>query len=132
MTARLAAILLALAAARQDRVPRQFDAPIFENEFLRVHIATLNTIGHYRTPPDVPQVLYCFAPLAMVRSDGSTGTCVKNQTTFVDSGWIEFRAAADPRPDLLVAELKQPPTGTYITHQDDAVRAASGAYRMLV
>jgi hypothetical protein len=127
-----AAILFAaLPAAAQT--PRQYDARVFENEWLRVHLVALNTIGHYRTEPGAPQVLYCLGALRVAADDEARGDCPAGTALFVDADdRLELRAASDPRPELLVAELKQRPSGDYVARTDAADRAAAGAYRLLV
>lgn len=114
------------------QAPRQFDAALVENEFLRAHLVTLNLVGHYRTVPDTPQVVYCLGSFAVSRDNGSRRRCMKDQLLFVDRGdQVELRADVEPRPDLLIVELKQPPTGQYVLLQEDAVNAAPEAYRLL-
>ncbi|MBI3403615.1 MAG: hypothetical protein HY048_19550 [Acidobacteria bacterium] len=44
MPPRLLTLLLALAA----QPPRQIDATLLDNPFLRVHLVTLNDVNHYQ------------------------------------------------------------------------------------
>ena len=120
----------ALVATAQS--PRQMDATLLENEYLRAHLVTLNLIGHYRTVADTPQVVYCLGTFTVSRDNGARRRCAKDQVLFVDRGdQIELRAAVEPRPDLFVVELKQPPTGQYVLLQEDAVNAAADVYQLL-
>lgn len=122
--------LLLLAALVQT--PRQYDAALLDNEFLRAHLVTLNLVGHYRTVADTPQVVYCLGTFTVSRDNGSRRRCDKNQLLFVDRGdQIELRADVEPRPDLLVVEFKQAPTGQYVLLQEDAVNAAPEVYHLL-
>ena len=123
-------LLLLLASLLQT--PRQYDAALLENEFLRAHLVTLNLVGHYRTVADTPQVVYCLGTFTVSRDNGSRRRCDKDQLLFVDRGdQIELRADVEPRPDLLVVELKQPPTGQFVLLQEDAVNAAPEVYHLL-
>lgn len=123
----LAVLLLALA-----QTPRQYDAALLDNEYVRAHLVTLNLIGHYRTAADTPQVIYCLGAFIVSRDNGARRRCARDQVLFVDRGdQIELRADVEPRPDLLVVELKQQPTGHYVLLQEDAVNAAADAYRLL-
>jgi hypothetical protein len=129
-SSRLASSLLMAAALVQ--APRQYDAALFENEYIRAHLVTLNLIGHYRTAADTPQVVFCLGSFLVSRDNGSRRRCTNEQLLFIDRGdQIELRADVEPRPDLLVIELKQPPTGEFLLIQEDAVNAASDAYQML-
>ena len=121
---------LLLAAWMQ--MPRQYDAALFENEYLRAHLVTLNVVGHYRTAADTPQIVYCLGTFSVLRDTGARRRCAKDQTLFVDRGdQIELRADVEPRPDLLVIELKQPPSGSYVLLQEDASNAAADVYQLL-
>jgi hypothetical protein len=123
-------LFLLLAAWLQT--PRQMDATLLENEYLRAHLVTLNLVGHYRTAVDTPQIVYCLGTFSVSRDSGARRRCAKDQVLFVDRGdQIELRADVEPRPDLLVVELKQPPTGQYVLLQEDAVNAAPEVYRLL-
>lgn len=123
-------LLLLLAALAQT--PRQYDAALFENEYLRAHLVTLNPIGHYRTAPDTPQIVYCLGAFTVSRDNGSRRLCGKDQLLFVDRGdQIELRADLEPRPDLLVVELKQAATGQYVLLQEDATNVAADVYQLL-
>jgi beta-alanine degradation protein BauB len=127
MNAALAVLLAALA-----QTPRQYDAALFENEYLRAHLVTLNLVGHYRTVADTPQIVYCLGTFSVSRDSGARRRCAKDQVLFVDRGdQIELRADVEPRPDLLVVELKQPVTGQYVLLQEDATNAAPEVYRLL-
>jgi hypothetical protein len=125
-------VLLLLFAAWLQTTPRQMDATLVENEYLRAHLVTLNLIGHYRTVADTPQIVYCLGTFVVSRDNGSRRRCARDQALFVDRGdQIELRADVEPRPDLLVVELKQPPTGQYVLLQEDAVNAAADVYKLL-
>jgi hypothetical protein len=122
-----------LLAAALIQAPRQYDALLLENEYLRAHLVTLNLIGHYRSAEDVPQAIYCLGSFVVSRANGSRRRCENNQVLFVDRGdQIELRADVEPRPDLLVVELKGPPTGEFMLLAEDAVNAAANAYRLLM
>ncbi|MBZ5556018.1 MAG: hypothetical protein LAO77_01955 [Acidobacteriia bacterium] len=41
--------------------PPQIDATLLDNQFLRVHLVTLNDVNHFRSSSDAAQVLYCLA-----------------------------------------------------------------------
>jgi len=122
--------LLLLAALAQT--PRQYDAALFENEYLRAHLVTLNQIGHYRTEADTPQVVYCLGAFLVTRDNGARRRCSPDQVLFVDRGdQIELRADLEPRPDLLIVELKQAPSGQYALLQEDAVNVAPTVYHLM-
>ena len=122
-------LLLLLALAQ---TPRQYDAALIDNEYLRAHLVTLNLIGHYRTAADTPQVIYCLGAFVVSRDNGSRRRCARDQVLFVDRGdQIELRADVEPRPDLLVVELKQQPSGRYVLLQEDAANVAPDVYRLL-
>jgi len=125
-------LLLVLLAALAQNTPRQYDAALLENEYLRAHLVTLNPIGHYRTAADTPQIVYCLGAFTVSRDNGSKRLCTKDQMLFVDRGdQVELRADLEPRPDLLVVELKQPPTGEFVLLQEDASTAARDVYHLL-
>jgi len=127
MNVALAVLLAALA-----QTPRQYDAALFENEYLRAHLVTLNVVGHYRTVADTPQIVYCLGTFSVSRDTGARRRCARDQVLFVDRGdQIELRADMEPRPDLLIVELKQPPTGQYVLLQEDVTNAAPEVYRLL-
>jgi hypothetical protein len=123
-------LLLLLAVLVQT--PRQADAVLLENEYLRAHLVTLNVVGHYRTAADTPQIVYCLGTFAVSRDNGARRRCAKDQLLFVDRGdQIELRADVEPRPDLLIVELKQPPSGAFVLLQEDAARLAADTYRLV-
>lgn len=122
----------ALALGALGQIPRQADVNLVENEYLRAHLVTLNVVGHYRTAADIPQIVYCLGTFIVSRDNGSRRRCAKDQVLFVDRGdQIELRADVEPRPDLFVVELKQPPTGQFVLLQEDAVNAAPEVYKLL-
>lgn len=124
--------MIGLLLAALLQTPRQYDAALIENEFVRAHLVTLNLVGHYRTAPDTPQVVYCLGTFVVSRDTGARRRCAIDQVLFVDRGdQIELRADVDPRPDLLVVELKQPPAGHYVSLQEDAINAAGSVYRVM-
>jgi hypothetical protein len=125
-------LVAAFGVLNAFQVPRQYDAAVFENEFLRVHVVTLNTVGHFRANAGVPQVIYCLGALSAIRDDGSTEPCARDQAIFVSSGALDLRADGDARPEVLVAEIKQRPTGFFLARQDDAVKAAADVYHLLL
>jgi hypothetical protein len=131
-TLQLLLVVFAVRVAAQ--VPRQYDAPIFENAFVRAHIATLNSVEHYRSTVDGPQLLYCLGAFAIVRSDGDGAAerCARGQLAFQESGWLDFKSDGDPRPDMLVVEIKQPIAGDFFVSRDDGTRVAPEVYRVML
>jgi hypothetical protein len=125
----LLSLLLAGAAAQP---PRQIDAPLLDNAFLRVHLVTLNDVNHFRSTTDGAQVLYCLGSFVVLREDGSLERCTRGGVLFAASGTIDFRADGDPRPDMLIAEIKQPPAGGFVVPSDDATRVAPDIYKVLL
>jgi beta-alanine degradation protein BauB len=122
-----------LLAAGFTQIARQYDAAVFENQYLRAHVVTLNVVGHYRTTTDVAQAVYCLGSFVVSRDNGSRRRCTKDEVLFVERGdQIELRADVEPRPDLLVVELKQPHTGQFFMVQEDATNAAPEVYRLLL
>src|SRR6266436_747152 len=71
---RLQADLYAAVAAQP---PRQIDALLLENQFLRVHLVTLNDVNHFRSTTDAAQVLYCLGSFMVLRDDGSLQRCTR-------------------------------------------------------
>lgn len=123
-------LFLLLAALAQP--PRQADATLLDNEYLRAHLVTLNLVGHYRTAADTPQLVYCLGSFTVSRDNGSRRRCAKDQLLFVDRGdQIELRADVEPRPDLLVVELKQDANGPLVLLQEDVTNAAPDVYQRL-
>jgi hypothetical protein len=112
--------------------PRQIDAVVLENQFLRVHLVTLNDVNHFRSTVDGAQVLYCLGSFMVLRDDGSLERCTRGRVLFGASGTIDFRADGDPRPDMLIAEIKQPPAGGFLVRADDATRVAPDIYKVLL
>jgi hypothetical protein len=121
-----------LYAALAAQPPRQIDALLLDNPFLRVHLVTLNDVNHYRSTTDGAQVLYCLGSFVVLRDDGSLERCARGRALFVASGTIDFRADGDPRPDMLIAEIKQPPAGGFAPAPDDATLAAPDIYKVLL
>lgn len=116
------------------QIPRQYDAPILENSFLRAHIVTLNTVEHYRSTVDGPQLLYCMGALAIARSGGKgpAERCARGQVLFQESGWVDFKSDGDPRPEMLVVEIKQPIAGDFFVARNDATKAAPDVFRAML
>jgi hypothetical protein len=127
---RMAAALV-LAATVRIQPPRQSDAVVFENEFMRVRVHTLNTTGHFRSPADVPQVIYCLGSVVVAHDDGSAGRCVRDDVLYLDSGWVDLKADRDARPEVLVAEIKQSSGDPSVDRQDAAAKVAPGVYGLL-
>jgi hypothetical protein len=134
MTA-LATLLAVAAASTAQPPPRQIDAPVLENSFLRAHIVTLNTVEHYRSIVDGPQVVYCLGSFAVARSGGEERAierCRPNQLVFHSSGWLDFKADGDARPEMLIVEIKHRPAGDFFVTRDDATRVAPDVYRVVL
>jgi hypothetical protein len=130
MRTRMAAALV-LAATLRAQPPRQSDAVVFENEFIRVRVHTLNTTGHFRSPADAPQVIYCLGSVVVAHDDGSTRRCVRDDVVYLDSGWVDLKAERDARPEVLVAEIKQRSGDPYVDRLDAAAKVAPDVYRLL-
>src|SRR5258706_65624 len=71
-----------LHAAVAAQPPRQIDALLFENQFLRVHLVTLNDVNHFRSTTDAAQVLYCLGSFMVLRDDGSLERCTRGHVLF--------------------------------------------------
>jgi len=123
-------MLLMLLALVQP--PRQIDALLLENQFVRVHLVTLNDVNHFRSTTDAAQVLYCLGSFMVLRDDGSLERCTRGHVLFAASGTIDFRADGDARPDMLIAEIKLPPAGGFVARADDATRVAPDIYKVLL
>jgi hypothetical protein len=121
-----------LHAALAAQPPRQIDALLLENQFLRVHLVTLNDVNHFRSTTDAAQVLYCLGSFMVLRDDGTLERCTRGHVLFAASGTIDFRADGDPRPDMLIAEIRLPPAGGFIVRADDATRVAPDVYKVLL
>jgi hypothetical protein len=124
--------MVMLAAMVRAQPPRQSDAVVFENEYLRARVHTLNTTGHFRSSADVPQVIYCLGSVAVARDDGSTGRCARDEALFLDSGWVDLKADRDARPEVLIAQIKQRSGDAFVERPDAAARAAPDVYRRLL
>jgi hypothetical protein len=112
--------------------PRQIDATLLDNAFLRVHLVTLNDVNHFRSTTDGAQVLYCLGSFMVLRDDGSLERCTRGHVLFAGSGTIDFRADGDLRPDMLIAEIKQPPAGGFAPAPDDAAIVAPDIYKVVL
>jgi hypothetical protein len=123
-------LLTLLLTAAQP--PRQIDALLLENQFLRVHLVTLNDVNHFRSATDTAQVLYCLGSFMVLRDDGSLERCARGHALFAASGTIDFRADGDARPDMLIAEIKLPPAGGFGVRTDDATIIAPDIYKVLL
>jgi hypothetical protein len=123
-------LLLVAAASAIAQVPRQYDVAVFENDSIRVHMVILNTVGRFHAVADAPQLLYCFGPVTL-QGDTGIDACAKDQVVFIPPGSVDLRASSDPRPEVLIAEVKRPPSGDFVSRQDEATRAAPDAYRVL-
>jgi hypothetical protein len=131
---RAALLAVAVTSAAQPP-PRQIDAPLLENPFLRAHVVTLNIVEHYRSTVDGPQVVYCLGAFAVARSgdeDRGIERCRPRQLVFHASGWLDFKADGDARPELLIVEIKHRPAGDFFVTRDDATRVAPDVYRILL
>ncbi len=128
----LCGALAAGSAAAQ--LPRQIDAPVLENTSLRAHVVTLNTVEHYRSIVDGPQLVYCLGAFAIARSDdeGAVSQCRRNELVFQPSGWLDFKADGDPRPEMLIVEIKHRPAGDFFVTRNDATRVVPDVYRVML
>jgi hypothetical protein len=125
---------LLVAASAAAQLPRQIDAPVLENTFVRAHVVTLNTVEHYRSTVDGPQLVYCVGAFAVARSDdeGAVSRCRPRELVFQSSGWLDFKADGDARPEMLVVEIKHRPAGDFFVTRDDATRVAPDVYRVML
>lgn len=124
-------VLLSIIVVAQT--PRQIDAPLLENQYLRVHLATLNDVNHFRSASDGAQVLYCGGSFVVLRDDGSFGRCAKGDVLFVPMGEsLDFRSDGEPRPEMLIAEVKLPHGNDFVLHTDDAASVAPDVYHVLL
>src|SRR5579864_3476545 len=124
--------MLLLAGTPRGQPPRQSDTVALENEYIRARVHTLNTVGHFRSSADVPQVIYCLGSVAVARDDGSTRRCIRDEALFLDSGWVDLRADREARPEVLIAEIKQPPRDGFVERPDAAAKVAPDVYRLLL
>jgi hypothetical protein len=127
-----AGAMLLVAATVGAQPPRQSDAVVFENEYIRARIHTLNTVEHFHSSADVPQVIYCLGSVTVWRDDGSTGECARDQVLFLASGWVDLKAERDARPEVLIAEIKQPAGDVFVDRRDAATKVAPEVYRLLL